>query len=103
MAQHTSDTMKIAQDYMTRAIKQLHKNHTLRTMHMDTVIADTNGERTVGRINLRKNADQGTLTISTQFDECMLGELLLLAGGALALYEQATNALAEVADDEWGE
>ena len=103
MAQHASDTMKIAQDYMTRAIKQLHKDHTLRTMHMDTVIADTNGERTVGRINLRKNADQGTLTISTQFDECTLGELLLLAGGALALYEQATTALAEVADDEWGE
>lgn len=98
MAQHASDTMKIAQDYMTRAIKQLHKNHTLRTMHMDTVIADTNGERTVGRINLRKNADQGTLTISTQFDECMLGELLLLAG-ALALYGQATEALAATDDD----
>ena len=100
MAQNTSDVMKTAQDYMTRAIKQLHKDHTLRTMHMDTVIADTNGERMVGRINLRKNADQGTLTISTQLNECTQGELLLLAGSALALYGQATDALAATDAEE---
>lgn len=99
----TISAMKIAEQYLTEALKQLHAEHALRTMHVDIAISDIDSSRTVGRVNLRRRGEQGTLTISTQFDECTLGELLLLAGGALALYEQATNALAEVADDEWGE
>lgn len=99
----TINAMKIAEQYLTEALKQLHAEHALRTMHVDIAISDTDSSRTVGRVNLRRRSEQGTLTMSTQFDECTLGELLLLAGGALALYGQATNALAEVADDEWGE
>ena len=37
--------------------------------------------------------------MSTQLDECTQGELLLLAGSALALYGQATDALAATDDD----
>lgn len=38
--------------------------------------------------------------MSTQLDECTQGELLLLAGSALALYGQATDALATTDDTE---
>lgn len=79
----TINAMKIAEQYLTEALKQLHAEHALRTMHVDIAIADTDSSRTVGRVNLRRRGEQGTLTMSTQLDECTQGELLLLAGSAL--------------------
>lgn len=99
MAQHASDTMKIAEQYLTEALKQLYAEHSLRTMHVDIAISDTDSSRTVGRVNLRRRGEQGTLTMSAHLDECTQGELLLLAGSALALYGQATDALAATDDD----
>ena len=96
----TISAMKIAEQYLTEALKQLHAEHALRTMHVDIAISDTDSSRTVGRVNLRRRGEQGTLTMSTQLDECTQGELLLLAGSALALYGQATDALATTDDTE---
>ena len=96
----TVNAMKIAEQYLTEALKQLHAEHALRTMHVDIAITDTDSSRTVGRVNLRRRGEQGTLTMSTQLDECTQGELLLLAGSALALYGQATDALATTDDTE---
>lgn len=95
----TINAMKIAEQYLTEALKQLHAEHALRTMHVDIAISDTDSSRTVGHVNLRRRSEQGTLTMSTQLDECTQGELLLLAGSALALYGQATDALAATDDD----
>lgn len=95
----TINAMKIAEQYLIEALKQLHAEHALRTMHVDIAISDTDSSRTVGRVNLRHRSEQGTLTMSTQLDECTQGELLLLAGSALALYGQATDALAATDDD----
>lgn len=99
MAQANSVTMVAATQYLEHSLEQLHKENRLRTMHVDTVIADTNGGRAVGRVTLDSHNGQGTLTVSTQLDECTQGELLLLAGSALALYGQATDALAATDDD----
>lgn len=96
----TINAMKLAEQYLTDALKQLHAEHALRTMHVDIAITDTDSSRTVGRVNLRRHGEQGTLTMSTQLDECTQGELLLLAGSALALYGQATDALATTDDTE---
>ena len=96
----TINAMKIAEQYLTEALKQLHAEHALRTMHVDIAISDTDSARPVGRVNLRRLGEQGTLTMSTQLDECTQGELLLLAGSALALYGQATDALAATGDTE---
>lgn len=95
----TINAMKIAEQYLTEALKQLHAEHALRPMYVDIAITDTDSSRTVGRVNLRRHGEQGTLTMSTQLDECTQGELLLLAGSALALYGQATDALAATDDD----
>ncbi len=86
MAQTTSDAMKLAEQYLTEALKQLHAEHALRPMYVDIAITDTDSSRTVGRVNLRRHGKQG--------------ELLLLAGSALALYGQATDALAATDDTE---
>lgn len=96
----TINAMKIAEQYLTEALIQLLAEHALRTMHVDIAIADTDSSRTVGRVNLRRRGEQGTLTMSTQLDECTQGELLLLAGSALALYGHATDALATTDDTE---
>lgn len=96
----TINAMKIAEQYLTEALKQLHAEHALRTMHVDIAISDTDSSRTVGRVNLRRRSEQGTLTMSHQLDECTQGKLLLLAGSALALYGQATDALATTDDTE---
>lgn len=66
---------------------------------MKIAITDTDSSRTVGRVNLRRRGEQGALTISTKPNECTQGELLLLAGSALVLYGQATDALAATDDD----
>lgn len=96
----TINVMKLAEQYLTDALKQLHAGHALRTMHVDIAISDTGSSRTVGRVNLRRRSEQGTLTMSTQLDECTQGELLLLAATVLALYGQATDALATTDDTE---
>lgn len=96
----TTVSLQTPAKYLAYAIKTMIADDSMRPLNVDTTITDANGTHTVFHINLDpQDVEHGDMVVSSDLDDLTDGELLLLAGNALALY----NAVTETFDDSSNE